>query len=62
MPTPKNVWEKDCLKYHGRILTGEYSHWCYEWDSLPIDETCHEWPCNCSWASWALKEKEKKVT
>jgi len=40
-------WEKDCLHWHGRVLTGKYGHWCYEWDSLPVDETTNEWPCGC---------------
>lgn len=42
-------WEEDCLKYHGVILTGNGAHWCAEWDDLPIDETCYEWPC-CAYA------------
>jgi hypothetical protein len=37
----------DCLHYRGEVLTGTYSHWCAEWDGLPIDETCYEWPCDC---------------
>ncbi len=41
-------WEADCMKYRGRILTGKYSHWCFDWDGLPIDETTlNEWPCGC---------------
>lgn len=40
-------WEKDCLKWRGRVLTGKFKHWCYEWDELPVDETTPEWPCNC---------------
>ena len=36
------------MKWRGRILTGEFAHWCFEWDELPIDETCeNEWPCGC---------------
>lgn len=40
-------WEIDCLTWRGEVLTGEFSHWCYDWDGLPIDETCGEWPCAC---------------
>lgn len=41
-------WEKDCQKYHGRVLTGNYAHYCYDWDSLPIDESLPEWEtCIC---------------
>jgi hypothetical protein len=36
-----------CLKYRGRILTGKHAHACEDWDFLPIDETCDEWPCVC---------------
>jgi len=28
----------------GELLIGKYGHWCNEWDGLPIDETCMEWP------------------
>lgn len=42
------AWEVDCLKWHGRILTGHDSHWCWDWDCLPIDETCPEFEsCTC---------------
>lgn len=40
-------WQSDCLKWRGRLLRGEKSHWCYDWDGLPVDETCREWPCGC---------------
>ena len=40
-------WIRDCLKWRGELLQGREAHWCYEWDGLPIDETCIEWPC-CS--------------
>jgi hypothetical protein len=42
-----NVWRDDCLEWRGRILEGRYAHWCPEWDDLPVDETCDEWPCDC---------------
>jgi len=40
-------WIKDCLKWRKRILTGKKAHWCADWDDLPIDETCLEFPCVC---------------
>lgn len=41
-------WIEDCLKFHGKILTGKFAHWCPEWDDLPIDETCGEFEvCTC---------------
>lgn len=46
MPAPTE-WEEDCLRWRGRILTGQYAHICWEWDGLPVDETCLEWPCGC---------------
>lgn len=46
--TEEQEWEEDCLRWYKRVLTGKYSHWCLEWDSLPIDETCHEFAvCRC---------------
>jgi hypothetical protein len=39
------AWAEDCLKYYGKVLTGKYRHWCYEWDELPIDDTCEEFEC-----------------
>lgn len=41
------AWRDDCLEWRGRVLTGEHGHWCNEWDLLPVDETCVEWPCSC---------------
>jgi hypothetical protein len=44
----KRQWEEDCLKYHGRVLTGKYQHWCADWDDLPVDDTCAELQaCTC---------------
>lgn len=45
---PSQEWMADSLRWRGKILTGEYAHWCPDWDFLPIDETCPEWPCPCS--------------
>lgn len=47
--TNNKEWEDDCLKWRGKVLIGWGCHWCSEWDDLPIDETCDEWPC-CSYA------------
>ncbi len=42
-------WEADCMKYHGKVLTGKDAHWCYDFDHLPVDETCYEYEfCTCS--------------
>lgn len=41
-------WEEDCLRWHGRVLTGKMGHWCSDWDYLPIDETSPEFAvCTC---------------
>lgn len=48
VPTDSVTWVEGCLKWRGRVLTGEYRHWCYAWDLLPVDETCDEWPCECA--------------
>jgi hypothetical protein len=45
---PSAHWIEDCQEYRGRLLTGKHSHWCNDWDGLPIDETCPEWPCACA--------------
>lgn len=41
-------WKQDCMHWRRRVLTGRYAHWCMDWDGLPIDETCQEWPCICA--------------
>lgn len=50
MPYPNPTeWKEECMKWRGRLLEGKYRHWCYDWDGLPIDETCaNEWPCPCA--------------
>lgn len=41
-------WEKDCMYFRGEVLKGKHSHWCPEYDDLPIDETCEEYKhCKC---------------
>lgn len=42
------TWAKDCQTWRGELLTGRFQHYCYDWDGLPIDETCLEWPCACA--------------
>lgn len=51
-------WEDDCRTYRGEILAGRYAHWCCEWDDLPIDETCLEWPC-CPFEPENITEAER---
>lgn len=47
--SPENKeWIRDCMIQRKRILKGKHVHWCPEWDELPMDETCIEWPCGCS--------------
>jgi hypothetical protein len=44
---PWAQWDQDCETWRGLILTGRYAHWCPNWNQLPMDETCPEWPCQC---------------
>jgi hypothetical protein len=43
-------WHEDCRKWRGCTLDPRHpsAHWCYDWDGLPLDHTCAEWPCNCA--------------
>ena len=45
----EQIWEADwkieCLKWQGKVLTGDKCHYCHSWDGLPIDETCDEFEC-----------------
>lgn len=52
-PSPEFI--EDCIRWRGRVLRGHYAHWCPEWDDLPIDETCSEWPCECGFEEWKDK-------
>lgn len=42
-------WVAECIKWRGVVLTGKKAHYCYDLDSLPVDETtseidsCHCW-------------------
>jgi hypothetical protein len=40
-------FDRDCMRWRGKVLTGKFAHWCEEWDGLPVDETTPEWPCGC---------------
>jgi hypothetical protein len=41
-------WPADSTRWHGRVLEGTWAHWCFDWDALPIDETCWEFSsCHC---------------
>ena len=39
------TFEESSIYWRGYILKGKYAHCCDDWDGLPIDETCLEWPC-----------------
>jgi hypothetical protein len=52
----RKEWVRDCMFERGRILKGEYCHWCNEWDFLTMDETCDEWPCGCAVSDAALRK------
>jgi hypothetical protein len=43
----EDLWAKWCLRWRGRVLDGLHAHACPEWDDLPLDESCPEWPCYC---------------
>lgn len=38
-------WKEDCMRYRGKVLTGKFAHWCWDWDGLPVDETTREFEC-----------------
>ena len=55
-------WIEDCIRWRGKVLTGKYCHWCYEWDGLPVDETCREFGCcNCFYDEPEFIELRNKV-
>ena len=48
-PGPSADWIEDSMKWWGRVLDGENTHWCPDWDDLPIDKTCDEFEhCTCT--------------
>lgn len=43
-----DFWTSDCQKWRGRVLTGDFAHYCDDWDGLPVDETTAEFTtCKC---------------
>jgi hypothetical protein len=40
-------WINDSVRWRGTVLHGLFTHWCNDWDGLPIDETSLEFPCGC---------------
>lgn len=61
-----HTWDEDCLHWMGMILTGDYKHYCPDWDDLPIDETCTEFGgCTCYLddpkAQALVKEREQEM-
>ncbi len=53
-------WEADCLRERHKVLTGEFAHWCYDWDGLTVDETTEEWQgCTCFPARSLVKNGER---
>lgn len=41
-------WQAQCRLEHRRVLTGEYAHYCPDWDYMTVDETTTEWEsCAC---------------
>ena len=52
MTEPSQAFIEDSLRYRGRALRGVYVHWCPDWDDLPMDESCVEWPCGCGFKEW----------
>jgi hypothetical protein len=48
MSQPSQHWIEDSMRWRGVVLTGKYAHWCFDYDDLPVDETCDEWPCGCT--------------
>lgn len=42
------AFDETCLRERGRILAGQYRHYCPDWDGLTVDETTPEWEgCTC---------------
>lgn len=56
--TSKKEWALDCMKTHGVVLRGRFSHYCPDFDCIPVDETVPEWDvCGCQFEG---KKKAKK--
>ena len=52
----------DCLRTHGRTLTGKYAHCCVEWDDMPIDETCKEFEACLCFNEVSVTDGERGMT
>jgi hypothetical protein len=51
-------WIEDCNRFLGGVLQGRFSHWCWEWDGLPVDETCIlEFDCCDCWKGTEYEEE-----
>jgi len=38
-------WRAECLHWRGVVLVGRFAHYCFDFDGLPVDETCEEFDC-----------------
>ena len=47
-PISDALWIKNCQRWRGKALDGDFAHYCNSYDGLPMDETCEEWPCGCN--------------
>ena len=55
-------FNEDCMHHWGKVLTGEYRHFCTEFDYLPIDETVFEFMfCTCHFVTWDMDKKSKLI-
>lgn len=53
-------FEEDSINCHGRILTGQFKHFCADFDYLPIDETCFQFQyCLCEYTDWDMNLKNE---
>lgn len=49
-------WAKDCKHWRGHVLYGPDSHWCFDWDGLPVSACTPEYDCcTCSRRTWLGK-------
>lgn len=57
-----NEFNEDCIRHYGKILNGEFKHFCGDFDYLPIDETCFEFRfCLCDYVDWDTKKKRSII-
>ena len=60
---PSKHWIEDSTYWRGEVLQGKYSHWCPDWDFLPIDETTPEFSCcSCGFKEWVDKGRPDENT